>query len=490
LPILVLLAFTLAVRAPTFGNPLLEPDEQFYLLVGDRLLHGYWPYVDLWDRKPVGLFLFYAGVRALGGLGIVEYQIVATLCAGGTAALIFAIARRRATETGAFIAAAGYILLLAPLRGEGGQASVIYNLLTATAAWATFRGIDTGEQRRLLRLFLLAMIAIGVAIQFKYTPFVEGGLFGLHFLLRLRRCGMTTPRLLMTAVAMVSVALAPTLAAILSYALAGHIEAFAQANFISVFERLPFPAESRTVQRKLILIATAPLVVVASTGFFRHWRKDGGDHADAMLLIGWTLAAVVAFAMLGDVFDHYFIPVSLPLSVAAASAIDRGRLGFAFGVALPLWPALLKPPSTYQTAAAIRSAHILAGAVEPFVRTRCLYVYDGPPILYLLTGACAPTRYLYPDHLTNPSEARALGVDAGDEMARLLTTRPGAIVTADVPLGPRVNPHPQTILWSALVRDYVLAARIPVSGRINYVWALRARHGGTALHDAHALPPL
>ncbi len=46
------LAVALLIRGPTFGYPLLHIDEQFYLLVGDRMLHGALPYVDIWDRKP------------------------------------------------------------------------------------------------------------------------------------------------------------------------------------------------------------------------------------------------------------------------------------------------------------------------------------------------------------------------------------------------------------------------------------------------------
>ena len=64
--LLVLTLVALVVRARTFGNPVIGFDEQFYLLVGDRMLHGALPYVDIFDRKPIGLFLLYAGAGALG----------------------------------------------------------------------------------------------------------------------------------------------------------------------------------------------------------------------------------------------------------------------------------------------------------------------------------------------------------------------------------------------------------------------------------------
>src|SRR3546814_7596042 len=59
---------TVAVRAVGIGDIVAHGDEQFYLLIGDRMLNwGATPYVDIWDRKPVGLFLLYSGIRLLGG---------------------------------------------------------------------------------------------------------------------------------------------------------------------------------------------------------------------------------------------------------------------------------------------------------------------------------------------------------------------------------------------------------------------------------------
>ena len=58
------------------------------------MLHGLLPYVDVWDRKPVGLVLVYAAIRLLGGEGIWQYQLAATLFAGATAFVVSRIAAR------------------------------------------------------------------------------------------------------------------------------------------------------------------------------------------------------------------------------------------------------------------------------------------------------------------------------------------------------------------------------------------------------------
>lgn len=62
---LLLLIAAFVTRGALFGNPLVHSDEGFYPLVGDRMMHGAWPFVDIFDRKPVGLFLIFAAIRSV-----------------------------------------------------------------------------------------------------------------------------------------------------------------------------------------------------------------------------------------------------------------------------------------------------------------------------------------------------------------------------------------------------------------------------------------
>src|SRR3546814_14955164 len=91
---LLLLLAALIVRAPTFGNPVLHVDETFYFTVAREMLRGDLVHVDIWDRKPIGLFLIYL-VPALAGvkLGILAYQALALAAVVATAALIVRLAK-------------------------------------------------------------------------------------------------------------------------------------------------------------------------------------------------------------------------------------------------------------------------------------------------------------------------------------------------------------------------------------------------------------
>src|ERR1700744_3707746 len=77
--IVALLAVAVLTRAGRIGDPTIHVDEQFYLLVADRMWHGALPYVDIWDRKPILLFLIYAALRPFSSDVILAYQIGATL---------------------------------------------------------------------------------------------------------------------------------------------------------------------------------------------------------------------------------------------------------------------------------------------------------------------------------------------------------------------------------------------------------------------------
>ena len=76
-----LLLVVLATRAMWFGDPVADFDEQIYSLIGWRMTHGDLPFVQVWDRKPFGLFAIFAAAHWLLGPGPLAYQIVASLSA-------------------------------------------------------------------------------------------------------------------------------------------------------------------------------------------------------------------------------------------------------------------------------------------------------------------------------------------------------------------------------------------------------------------------
>ncbi|MCR0981093.1 glycosyltransferase family 39 protein [Roseomonas populi] len=471
---LALLVLAFLARGFFLGNPVIEGDEQFYLLVGDRMLGGALPYRDIWDRKPVGLFLIYAAIRSLGGEGVLQYQLVATVFAAATAFLIFRIGAEVASRRGGFLAGAAYLLWLGAFGGEGGQAPVFYNPLVAAAAWLVLRAVaHPGTRLRLAALGAAAMLAAGLAMQVKYTAVFEGAFLGLALLWAAWRARAGLAFLSVAALAWVACALLPTAAALAAYAAMGEAQAFVFANFLSILRRntaaLGSPLPRLATMAGLLL----PLVLCAVLGLRQGWRAAEEPERRAVRIIaGWAAAALLGVLLFGTFYIHYALPLLPALLVAAAPLLGRPGARVWKVPAAQALLALGVAATSVQAALHLRArgdgsqVRELASAVRPGA---ALYVFDGEPVLYLLTRSPLPTRYVFPTHLNDLREAGGIGVDPVAELRRVLADRPDYIVTTDGTRG-RMNPVSQDVLRQALAADYreVRSVRIGSRQRVLY----------------------
>jgi hypothetical protein len=479
----LLLVVAIAARAAQFGNPVVQVDDEFYLLTGDRMLHGALPYVDIWDRKPIGLFLIYAAIRMLGGDGVLAYQLVATVFAVATALVIARIARNLAGPHGAAAAGVVYILYLGIFGGEGGQSPVFYNLLVALAAWAM-----TGIVRRAgfgwasFAAGLGVMLLIGVAMQVKYTALFEGMFFGLALLWCGWQRGARVGVLAAMGAAWIAAALLPTLAAWGWYAAIGQGDAFVQANFLSILDRHSDGTGIAIKRLGWMLLCLAPLGLAAWFG--RGMARPVSEEV-RKLLDGWAIAAIGGVLIFGTFFDHYALPLIAPLCVLAAAWFGDGAAGIVIASGRTRW----RVPAGVAMMGLIAFVSLniinenrrergwgpqvtqIADYIRPQLKD-CLYVFDGEPALYQLTGSCLPTRWPFPSHLSLSREAGAIGVDPLTEVKRIMANRPEFVVANTRP-DRDLNPEVLDYMMPLLARDYVPALEVPVGGRNRVVFRRR-----------------
>jgi hypothetical protein len=492
-----LLAFALLVRAQTFDNPVLGFDEQFYLLVGDRMLHGAVPYVDIFDRKPIGLFLIYAAIRELGGDGFIQYKLVACGFAVLTALLIYRAARPIGSAFAASIVACLYILWLNFTGGEGGQAQVFYNLPMLMAAMLTWRAARTGA--RILTLGSAAMLLVGIAIQIKYTVIFEGVFFGLALLWARYRsrpslAALAGPALLWPALLWIGCALLPTGLAALVYWRIGALQPFLFANFLSLFARTPDPFQAEMAGLFKILGILLPLLLFCALSLR---PRDFARTAGANFPILWLGAAILGVLLFGSFLaPQYGMPVLVPACIAAAPFFAGHRHSRIFaGVTLTV--ALLIGQIGLARSAFQKGGRAEALAVAQAAQPDhgCIYVYDGYPALYMLTHSCLPTRWVFPGHLNTQEEdrANAIGVDPAGEVRRILATRPEVIVD-DAPAYEFGNPETRALVENALAHDYHIETEVRTGdARYRLVYRLNGAIGslsspGTAATNKNGAP--
>ena len=473
---LAMLLLALAIRAWDFGNPVIHVDEQYYLLVGDRMLHGALPYVDIWDRKPIGLFALYAAIRLLPGDGVLAYQFVATLAAAATAWLVGRSARYLgASAGGAMGAGAAYLLLLSLLNGRGGQAPVFYDLPVTAAALLTLRLPALAARRSagaMVASGIAACLLAGIAIQIKYTAAVEGAFFGCAHLWFLAKRRPSLPPMIGAAAAWVLAGLAPTLVVIAFYRAQGPdaLAAFWFANFTSIALRAGYPAGQLAMRLLGIAAILSPLIACAALS--SRWRARAGEAAAQWrIALGWLIAATGGFVAIGTFFDHYALPLIAPLAILAAITFSKAPRAMiatlALAATLVIAGIALRPDDA-------PGARAVARVVANNSGDECPYVFIGDTITYRLADACLPTAYAFPNLLAYATEQGATGIDEAVEVRRILSGRPPVIVTSDRRLS-IWNPASLHAVKAALARDYRPVFEMPRAGYHTVVYLRQDR---------------
>ena len=445
-----LILAALVLRGLDLGNPVIHVDEEFYFVTARAMAHGALPYVDVWDRKPIGLFLLYLPAAMLPWKwGVVVYQLMASASAVTTAWLVARLAERAGWRRGATVAGVAYLVWLDLLGGVGGQAPVFFNLLLA--------GAGTFALRERRHDGIAAMALVGLALQVKYSVVFEGVALGLYILWRHWR---GWPEAVGQAALLVAAALLPTAAALGTYAAFGQAPAWIYANVTSIFARTADPWREQLGNAATLLLILSPVIAMAFAG--------ARDTPVRRFLLGWFVVALAGVAVFGGWFDHYGLPVLVPGCACAAGFFAEIR-----------WRRIT--PVMLGVAAAVGLARVaidrhnrgngaqLAALASAIGQDRgCLYVYSGETMLYPASGRCTVTRWLFPSHLSRTREARAVGVDQATEVRRILATRPAVIVMRPPYRGER--PEIRALVAGAVRARYRLAARLPMGRERVDVW--------------------
>jgi hypothetical protein len=463
----MLLATALASRWRVLGDPIIHMDEQFYLLVAGRMLHGATLYVDIWDRKPIGLFLIYMLPRLAGGSGVLGYQILALVCVVSTALILFALARRVASDAAAMIAAMLYILWLGLAGGEGGQAPVFYNLPVAGAIAILFFASKREAARggNLRGPGIAVMLIFGIALQIKYSAVFEGIFAGLTLLGTALGRGRRPVPLLIDLILWVGCALLPTILVGLSYAAIGHGNDWLYANFLSIMARGQEPHRTVMIRFAIIVALVAPLVAAIPLRRILDSRPiDKQARDDLRFFDSWAAAALLGVVLFGTWFNHYGLPLAAPLAVTAAplGRVRLGRLYLALLLAYSVIAGQILISYHLRDRGDAQMLQSAAAAVQG--HRNCIFVYDGMTALYDAGQSCVPTTHPFPEHLQSVHEQGATGIDEVGEVHAIMARRPDRVLTME-PGTPEENPASRKALYDILGREYVEIWRRAGAGR-------------------------
>ena len=475
---LFLLIVALLSHFMTFGNPILEWDENFYLFGGGRLIHGYLPYIDFWDRKPFGLFLIYAFFHLFGPYRIIAYQLGALLSLWGTALLIRKTSLTIASPFGALVGAAIYEVWPILANGEGGQSPIFYNLLVAASMYLIVLGIPNfkkGNCTQIRNVGIYVMSLFGLSMQIKYTTIFEGVFSGIYLIYKSLKMEISLLNLSKYIIYWVSLAIIPTAFIFLFYIGIGHGDDWFFSNITSIFLRQNEGKQILLFRLHKILVLTSPFILPLVLNPIITKKLNNIQKDIFWFLYIWTLCSIFSIAFFGTWYTHYILPALLPLSIQISifSRVICGKIFLTIILLIGIIASQLNIKKHLRTYGGKELFLTIEKSVN-YGKDGCIFVYNGPVEIYDALPYCRLTSHPFPSHFSLQRENAATGMNPLNEITLILEKKPKYIITHS-PEEYGENKKVRYYLYDNLMKNYTEV----------FKWTLSPKEGTYSVYKAN-----
>jgi hypothetical protein len=486
-PLMLCAAFLL--RSLSFVPYVIDTDEGLYMVQAQAWLHGQgWPLVAVWDMHPVGAPFLIAAAMAVFGETLGAVRVLGMLAVTGTATGLYAMARLlRLPHIVGLGMGVLYLGMTNRFNGLATNTEILFAPFIvvglALALRTAIAALDRNQRPGFPMLGLVGAL-VGVALTIKPVAMPEGCLaFAVIVLPAWWRGLIGIARVSAMAVAYALFCLSPTIVLALAYAAIGGFDVFFNAVFVAPLRyaggRLPAAEAAWLIAASALFLLWPFLLAVIAV-------LRAADAPRAALFGGtWFIVATAAIMLPGFYYNHYFLIWMPPLALLATTGLwhlaqrlwpARATLALALMlsiVALDSWAdrtavrmhsgtAMRFPDPVAEVAAA------LASSIQPGAT---VLIANYHPLVYMLAGAALPSRYIFPAQLTGEFGDVA-GIDMDAEVARILDSRPAAIVV-DRGWWLSMRPSVREMLTRTLDDAYRLSAEVNEERGPVEIWGLR-----------------
>lgn len=435
------------LRSPSYNKSVVDRDEGVYLLSGDAILHGGMPYREIWDPKGALLYFLYAFILKITGHSVLGLRLFTSLWIGLSAVLIFIIGRRLTDTAGGIFASLLFIAATSASDiGALASNSEVFYLLPVLAGVYIMLFLKSGP------LYLLgAGIFLGLAFNIKSITIFDflSLLLSIFFI---KKNEGSTFRTAGKALIFCIGFLIP-LAFIAGYfQCKGCIDYFIDIYFTAPFRYVSSGLDPLVAVEGLskflyanILILWGLCLLAALSIYSCIGGMYGADRRIRFLIV-WLVFIIIGIMLHHRFFMHLFIQALPPLSILAGifmSKMISSKINKALALALILCFGLeifFVTKSNFEYFGRIICSgeklklNDTPARVSDYLRSRLkssdyIYVVDYESVVYFLTGARVPTRYVY-SFIYTDSEIwdSVLGVNAFEEMKKALSHKPSYVI--------------------------------------------------------------
>lgn len=424
------LSISVFLRFFSFFPSLLGHDESTYMIIGRDILNGKKLYTDVFDNKPVGIFLFYAGMESLFGNSIFMKRLIFAIVVGLTAHIIYLISKKL-FQTNRVALASGIIYVFYTsvwnYHGRSPNTEILFNFFTIAGLWFFL------SKKNLF--FFSGGLSIGIGFMVKYLVLLDLFAFMVYFFLlemmHLKRGEFH--KVFIRYFLAASGFLLPFVLTNLYFFLGTNFD-----DFVYVTYEMPRNyAGSPSLKRYLIMILEfiGKFFPISFFIVYTLFRKNKGFKIPhSRLLAFWTLCVLIAIYLPGKEMSHYTIQLMLPLSLFAGfffhpefkkdtitQAIFSGKTGNILLAALVgvilflgIKDDVIKPDY----------AREVAGHIQKDLQENDeIYVSNYEQIIYYLLDVDSPGKYVHSTLLFSPKHAY-LPINREKEVERIINQKP------------------------------------------------------------------
>ena len=413
---------------------MLDHDESTYMIIGRDILNGKSLYTDVTDTKPVGIFLFYAGLESLFGNSIFWKRFVFALVVAFTAFLVFRVSKKF-FENNKVAFASGIIYIFYTsvwvYHGRSPNTELLFNLFTIFGLLLFLK--------KDFKNYLLGGLLMGIGFMVKYLVLFDFFAFMLFFFVIEIRDREVTP--LVRIFAQYAIAclgfMLPFGATNLYFWLGENFQ-----NFYFVTYELPLNyGSSPSMIRYLTMIVDfvgkfLPISIIVFYIIFK--RKKPMSNQLKWFFAIWITAVFFAIYSPGKEFSHYTIQLMLPLSILGGlffhpgfqkdriiSTLYSKKIGLALLVFFILVIQFVGVKDDILGADTPRDvAHFISEERNP---GDVVFVSNYHQVVYYLLDQDSPTKFIH-SNLLFTGTIKAFSVDADEELRRIMNRSPEFVV--------------------------------------------------------------
>lgn len=427
---LLFILVSITLRFFSFFPSMLGHDESTYMIIGRDILNGKLLYTDVTDTKPVGIFLFYAGLEYLFGGSIFMKRLMFSVLVGITSFFLLRVSNKLFKNRKiAFATGIVYILYTSiwNYHGRSPNTELLFNFFTILGL---FLFLKPGT-----KTYFLGGLALGAGFMVKYLVLMDLFAFLLYFfILDMKNLKPNKFWSVFSRYVLAGFAFA------LPFALT-HLYFWLGDNFHSFYAityELPGKYGSTRSITKLSLMILELIGKFLPISYLIIYtmvnRKNAPENKYKWFFLLWIVSIVFALYLPGKGFAHYTIQLMLPLSLLAGlffhpnfvkdritATLFSGKVGVLLMILLISTLQVLSIKDDYlKTDYSLEVAKHIEEQLEPGDK---VFVSNYEQIVYYLLEMDSPTKFvhasllfsdLHKGHVDNPKE----------EVQRILNTYP------------------------------------------------------------------